>query len=154
MKFRTFTLLILSVFSVSLMAQTEAVVKQGSTDPVIDGIIDDVWAEADPVNILLPFEGDAPRVPTLGNEGETYWKMLWTETGIWLMINVTDDVYFPNWKDDPPGANDWQYDKPEVYFDVNYEKIDGGGCQSGDAGNNGHYQFAPGQPEDIIDGTP
>ena len=48
----------------------------------------------------------------------------------------------------PAGVNNWEYDKPEIYFDVNFNLTDGGGASAG----NGHYQVAPGPTLDQNDG--
>ncbi|MGC9342583.1 MAG: sugar-binding protein, partial [Bacteroidales bacterium] len=147
MKRRIFTLFLASLFVAAGFAQKPtAVFKKASVDPVIDAAVDDVWAEADPQNnIDLPFTGE---VPTLGASGETTWQGLWTDNGLYIFLRVTDDAFYPNYAVDPPG-NNWEYDKPEIYFDVNFILEDGGGA----GGGNGHYQVAPGFTDGSNDGT-
>ncbi len=155
MKIRTFTLLLMAAFAVSAYAQKpEGVAPKASVSPVLDGEIDAVWDEAEPYNIDQAFVGDAPRVFSLGNPGDTYWKALWADEGIYILLSVTDNVFFTNWMDDPVGANAWQYDKTEIYFDCNsYNLNDGLGPTSGADGNVGHYQFAPDIVEGEMDGA-
>ncbi len=147
---KTFTLLLMAMFAVSAFAQKPAgIAPKASVSPVLDGEIDAVWDEAIAYDIDQAFTGDAPRVFTLGLPGETYWKALWADEGIYVLLNVTDDVFFTNWMDDPVGANSWQYDKTELYFDCNqFDLEDGAGPTNGADGNVGHYQLAP----DIVDG--
>lgn len=152
MKRKIFTLLVATLFVVVGIAQKPtAVLKKASVAPVIDGEIDEVWAEADPENnIDLQFTGE---VPTLGAPGETTWQGLWADDGIYILLRVTDDAFYPNYAVDPPG-NDYEYDKPEIYFDCNYILEDGMGPQTDGNGNgNGHYQIAPGFTDGSNDGT-
>jgi hypothetical protein len=46
--------------------------------PVIDGLVDEVWAVANAYDITFPF---VTELPTVGAPGETFWKMLWDEAG-------------------------------------------------------------------------
>jgi hypothetical protein len=145
--------LVLGVLLVStLFAQKrEAVIMKASVAPVLDGVIDDVWAEANTYNIDLNFQSEIPTLPTENPQTETTWKGLWTEEGIYILLTVMDDTYYPNYLG-PSGSNDYMYDKTEIYFDVNYILEDGLGCQSGANGNKGHYQFAPSFTATNIDG--
>jgi uncharacterized protein YjdB len=146
MKRKIFTLLLCALFSSALWAQPYAVVvKKASAAPEIDGIVDDVWAEADVINFELPFQTE---MPTLGSPGETTWQALWDDNGIYVLLIVTDDVFFPHYAVDPPG-NNWEFDKPEIYFDCNAVLADGIGA----GGNQGHYQVAPGFTDGSNDGT-
>ncbi len=142
------TTLILSLMVAgSLFAQRpEGVIVKASTMPEIDGVIDAVWANANEYNIERNFQLE---LPTLGNAGETTWKMLWDESGLYVMLKVTDDAYYPSYAVTPEGYS-WEYDKPELYFDVNYQ-LEGGTTGAYGAG---HYQIAPGFVADKIDGTP
>jgi len=133
--------------SFALMAQRPSVnLQRASVEPIVDGVIDEVWAEAgDAVSIEL-FSTTNP--PTLGNPGETTWKGLWTYGGIYILLEVADDDFFPHYE--IPGTNSWEYDKPELYFDVNWVLEDGLGPMS----NQGHYQVAPFFIDGLTDGTP
>ncbi len=143
---KTFTFLLGLFLSAFVFAQKpEAVVMKASVPPIVDGQIDEVWLEANEYNIDKNFQQE---IPTLGESGETTWKALWTEEGMYLLLQVTDDVYYPSWVSG--GANSWQYDKPEVYFDVNYILEDGLGCEGNV--NQGHYQFDIAMTEATVNG--
>jgi len=122
-------------------AQKENVdVARTSTAPVIDGIEEEIWDAVDPVNFVLPLGQEAPTVTA-------YWKALWDAGFIYVFINVEDDDYHPGWE---AGGNGWEYDKPEIYFDVNDVLVDGAGPA---IASSGHYQWSP-DPTDGGDGTP
>jgi hypothetical protein len=103
--------------------------------PVIDGVEEEIWDEVDPVNFSL----------MLGTEVATvtaYWKALWDCDDIYVLICVEDDDHYPAWES---GGNAWEYDKPEIYFDVNDTLVDGLGPATA---SSGHYQFSPGFDQD------
>lgn len=137
---KIFTLCLGVLFATAAFAQLErptAVIKKATVKPVIDGVIDEVWAETDSLAIDRPY--DTPNgAPTLGEPGKTWWKALWDEDGYYLIVNVTDDSYWPYYL--AGATNSWEYDKPEIYFDVNYVLEDGLGPM---AGGSGHHQVAP-----------
>ncbi len=143
-------MLLCGLFAVGALAQRPSVViNKASVDPVIDGVIDEVWADAaSENNIDRPtLSGDVPTTPSLGASGETTWQGLWTYDGIYVLLRVNDDNFHPSYE--VPGTNSWEYDKPELYFDVNYTLEDEGGPMTG----NGHYQVAPAFTEGGTDGT-
>lgn len=150
---RIFTLL-LSLFAVTFaMAQAPTgVIKQASVAPEIDGVVDAVWAEANVYSIEAFDPASVAGVPTVGNPGETTWKGLWGAEGIFILLQVTDDEFYPAYG--IPSTETWNYDKPEIYFDVNYNLLDGKGPNPNIAGFEGHHQFAPPFVKDKIDGTP
>jgi hypothetical protein len=147
MRTRIFTLLVFALWGTLVIAQPSAVIKKATTEPVIDGTIDAVWDIADKNNIDQTYTGENP---TLGDAGTTWWKALWSDKGIYVLVNVTDDVFSPSYE----GTSDaYKYDHPEVYFDTNFELKDGKGPQTNGSGNgNGHYQFAPNPIKDSISG--
>ena len=107
--------------------------------PVIDGYIDNVWATADEYNIAVPFRIETP---SLGNLGETTWKALWNDDGIYLLIKVADDLWLPAYAGTSPNDSLF-YDHPEIYFDSNYILNDGQGTNPDGNGNgNGHHLFS------------
>ena len=118
-----------------------------TTKPVIDGQIDDLWENVTKFNIDKPFQAE---VPTFGDEGTTYWKMLWDEAGVYILVVANDDAWFPFWAPGG-GANGWEYDKVELYFDTNYILADGVGGQGGASGNR---QIAPDSKSSAIAGEP
>jgi hypothetical protein len=145
MKRIIFTLLLSAFFGTMAMAQApNVIIKKAKVTPVLDGAVDDVWATASKQNIDKPFQKETP---TLGESGQTTWQALWNDDGIFILLQVTDDEFYPSYMNNNDA--DWKYDKPEIYFDVNAEKKDGLGSGSG----HGHYQFAPGFAEATIDGT-
>ncbi len=142
-------ILILNVLFVSTLSaqKPETTLKKASVAPVIGDIIDTVWNEADENAILLPFKNETP---TLGSDGDTWWKGLWTYDGIYLLANITDNDYYPYYAA-PGGSSSNMYDQVEWYFDCNYVKEDGIGASP--EGNAGHYQIAPAVPKGGDDGT-
>jgi hypothetical protein len=134
------------IFTGAVAQKRTALIRKASVSPVIDGQVDDVWAEADPENnIDRAQEGE---FPTLGESGETTWQGLWDWDGIYILLRVTDDDFYPNYEAGA-GLNRWDYDSPEIYFDVNSDLEDGYGPMAG----RGHYQFAPSFDPSRIDGT-
>lgn len=129
---------ILSAYS---QQRPSATVLSSSTIPVIDGVIDEVWSEAIAYDISLPFKSE---MPTLGDAGETYWKAICGTQGMYILLQITDDVFSPCFTD----CNNWEFDKPELYFDCNQMLEDGMGAGAG----KGHFQVAPGYLEDMITG--
>ncbi len=142
---KKFTLLLFAVMlAVGAVAQ-DATIYKASVAPVIDGEVDEVWAEAEAeINIVTPY---LDNVATLGDPGETTWQALWTDEGIYVLLRVGDDGFYPHYID---GVNSWEYDKPEIYFDVNYELEDAVGPSTA---NSGHYQVAPAFEDGSNDGT-
>lgn len=110
------------------------------TPITIDGVEEEAWDAVDPVNFEL----------MLGTEVATvtaYWKALWDADNIYVLINVEDDDHFPAWES---GGNAWEYDKPEIYFDVNDALNDAVGPATA---SSGHYQWSPGFLEADYDKT-
>ena len=126
----------------------EAIILKASVAPVVDGVIEAVWEEANTYNISKAYNGE---VPTLGAEGETTWRALWNTEGIYFLIQVADDAFFPNWADSPENPNTWEYDILELYFDINTMNLEDG---LGASDNKGHHLISPGFIEGQIDGTP
>lgn len=121
-----------------------AILGRPSVAPVVDGTIDQVWTTIQAQPIALPYRQE---VPTLGLEGETYWKGLWSTEGIYILVNVTDNVFSPAYAGSSPLTN-WMYDKVELYFDCNSVKKDGLGA----AHMQGHYCYAPPPHADYVNG--
>ena len=138
---KIFTMLFLSaMFALTAFAQKpEALAVKADIAPAIDGEIDEIWADANMYDIILPWQTE---VTSLGAEGETYWSALWDDDGVYVLVVVADDVYYPWYAPDPDGGSHWKYDMVEIYFDVNEILEDGLGTTSGDGGNAGHYQFS------------
>ena len=137
---KLFTFLMSVILISTLSAQKpHALLPKASVAPEVGGGIDDVWSEADPINVDRIYIDENP---TVGAEGETWWKGLWTDEGIYVLVNVADNDYYPYYqRADETQTSKTRYDQVEVFFDCNYEKVDGLGGWEG--GNSGHYKFAP-----------
>ncbi|MFY9151970.1 MAG: sugar-binding protein [Prolixibacteraceae bacterium] len=142
---KIFTFLLSTLMVTTLMAQRpEAVIqKAGEVKPVIDGVLDDLWETVEKHNVDKPF---GTEVPTLGDEGTTYWKALYDDAGMYIIIVANDDVWYPY----TGTGNAWEFDKIELYFDTNYILNDGVGGQGGTSGNR---QIAPDPDLTALDGT-
>ncbi len=145
---KLFTFLLSVCVCTFVMGQSvrpEAVIaKAGDVKPVIDGVIDDVWATVAQNNVILPFQLEKP---TLGAEGTTYWKALWDDNGLYILCVVNDDVWYP-WFGTTNG--NYLYDKIELYFDTNDILLDGLGAQTANSGNK---QIAPDPTDGKLDGS-
>jgi hypothetical protein len=157
MKKRFTTLLICAMITGGALAQLKpsAVVyevPEGSDLPVIDGEVDAVWEYAPPNNLDKTVINEEP---SLGPLGATYWQALWSDEGIWVLLTVADDAFYPWYAPEPDDPNNtWQYDKTELYFDVNDDLEDGGGpLTDWVGGGNGHYQIEPAFTEGSDNGT-
>lgn len=131
-----FIALFLSVSFVSGQLTLPIQVAYTDDAPTIDGIEEELWDEV-PANYLdSSFVGENPTVTA-------YWKALWDDDALYVLVNVVDDDHWPSWV----SAGSWfEYDQPELYLDVNEELEDlrGAGVNPG----TGHYQVQPG----FIDG--
>jgi hypothetical protein len=137
MKTKIFTLFIGLLFAMSSYAQepSTGIILKAEVAPVIDGEIDEIWDAANKYDFERVY---AAEVPTVGAPGETYWRAYWTDEGMYILVVVADDVYWPNYGE---GSGDpWANDLIEVYFDVNYTLEDGLGPMTS---GTGHYQVAP-----------
>ncbi|MGE5394333.1 MAG: sugar-binding protein [Candidatus Saccharibacteria bacterium] len=141
---KIFTLFLSLCFYSFVMGQRpEAVIaKAGDVKPVIDGVLDDVWTNVEQHNVNRDYTGEHP---TLGPEGTTYWKALWDDNGMYIIIVANDDVWFPY----SGTGNAYEFDKIELYFDTNYVLDDHVGGQNQATGNR---QIAPDPTLDKLDG--
>ncbi|HPR61054.1 MAG TPA: sugar-binding protein, partial [Prolixibacteraceae bacterium] len=105
-------------------------VAKTETAPVLDGVIDDVWNDFDAIPVSKNYLWENPTV-------NAYWKAMWADSGIFVLIDVQDDVHFPAWE--AGSSATWEYDDIEVYFDVNENLLDGLGSKDG----SGHYTYSP-----------
>lgn len=132
---KIFTLIFsLLICAYSFAQKPRAEIDKITVAPLIDGVIDELWVEVAPNNFDRVNQSD---VPTIGELGTSYWKALWDEKGIYLLVNVNDDVFSPSYL--YTGAENYKYDMLEVYFDANYTKEDGLGVNDG---GSGHTQVA------------
>lgn len=121
--------------------QSDLVIKKGA-DIEPNGLEDDaIWALIEPVVINKVFNFETPTV-------ESYFKMFYTDEYIYVLVSANDDVHYPAWIAEDT-KNEWQYDKVELYFDVNNVLKDGKGPAYIDGFMAlGHYQMAPALKED------
>jgi hypothetical protein len=142
MKRKLYTVAIFALLSTVGMAQ--AVIKQTATPPVLNGVEDAGWANANSYNIVVPFQAE---VATVGAPGTTYWKALWDTAGIYILVKVNDDSFYPSYL--KSGSSTYDFDKVELYLDVNTDLKDGVGPGIAALGGQdvlsgqGHYQVAP-----------
>ncbi len=149
---RKFFTLILAVLFVSVItAQDErpegVIMMTGEEVPVIDGKLDENGAW-DSANVYLIDKALYGEQYTFGEPEETNWRAMWNADGMYIFVTTVDDEWYPSYV---TGGNSWEYDKPEIYFDVNYILEDAGGPASS---GSGHHQVAPAAEQDKIDGTP
>jgi parallel beta-helix repeat protein len=104
--------------------------------PSIDGTIETLWDTIAVRNIKRNFVNE---LPTLDS---SYWKAVWNDTAIFVIVAVYDNYHCDEWCS---GSPDWASDKPEVYFDANAILKDGQGPINKP---NGHYQYTPGFTKD------
>jgi hypothetical protein len=105
--------------------------------PVIDGYNEELWDSVSKQNIDRPFQSESPTVTAT-------WQALYDNVNFYVLITVDDDNHWPGWKSD---GNSGDYDRPEVYWDVNEELKDGKGALNG----SGHYLMANGFTENNYD---
>lgn len=141
---KIFTFLLSALICTLVFGQRkEAVIaKAGDVKPVIDGVMDDVWIDVEQHDIFTNFRLE---MPTLGAEGESYWKALWDDDGMYVIVVANDDVWSPY----QGTGSDYNYDKIEMYFDTNYILEDHLGGQTGTTGNR---QIAPNPTLDMLNG--
>jgi len=99
--------------------------------PVLDGEIDDIWADASE-QYFVPLDDPA--------NGSGIWKVLYDAENLYVLVDVTDDIL----QNDSDGA--WQDDSVEIYFDGGNTKLDP--PLSGD-----DHQYTFGWATDEIQGT-
>ncbi len=151
MKIKIFTLFLCTLFVAAVTAQDRPTYSVPRVDigPIIDGEIDAMWETLEPNLIDKNFKEE---LPTIGDPGESYWKMVWVENlGVYVLVVVADDYWYPPYVDGSTAT--YLYDKPEVYFDCNYELQDGGGASGEGQPGNGHHQCAPPPTDGKNDGT-
>jgi hypothetical protein len=145
MRKKIFTLLLASAFAASLMAVVTPgptiTVTKATTAPVLDGTEEPtVWGTVEAQTIDGVYNGETP---SISDGGTSYWKALWDDKGIYILVHVYDDVYMPNYNPAKVGAS-WEQDKIELYFDMNYPLAIGLADGKGpNTAGSGHLQFAP-----------
>lgn len=111
----------------TLLASDQVKVYHTSTTPLIDGVIDECWANVTAYDIDNDFQYETPSVTA-------YWKALWDEEYIYVLLRVEDDDHWPSWVS---GGSWYEYDQTEIYLDINDTLVDGRGVADE---STGHYQ--------------
>jgi hypothetical protein len=103
---------------------------------LIDGAEDVIWSEVPAVAIERNFMNEKPTM-------KAYWKGMWDYNYIYVMVNVEDDDHYPAWEANNT-TEPWNWDRADLFFDVNDVLKDGLGPQEI---STGHFQTAPGFEE-------
>jgi hypothetical protein len=111
--------------------QADVDVNYTAVTPEIDGFAEGVWNTVTPIAISKKLFVENPTVTAT-------WQALWDYNNIYVLVNVLDDDHYPAWAS---AGNPWEYDRPEIYFDVNPVLVDGYGAVTAATG---HYQLSPG----------
>ncbi len=150
MKKLLFTLISVLVATGLFAVNADLVVPKAGADFVDfvpNGLEDEpIWSQIAPKYITKTFNDDP--APTVDG---TYFKMFYTDEYIYLLVNVTDDVFNPLYMNMGEIKQEHIFDKVEVYFDINDVLKDGQGPAyvSGFMAK-GHYQMAPGILEENV----
>lgn len=110
---------------------------------IMDGEVDALWDNIDAVSIDKDFVNHTPSLD------KAIWKAAWSDEGFYVLIDVEDDVWLPDFIDGHEGLGadgrgdlrPWNSDKPEIYFDASIPLKDGG-APSARNNDDGNYQFA------------
>jgi hypothetical protein len=114
--------------------------------PILDGLLEEFWCRCPEIPIDRPFNGEAPTLYS------AFWKGLWNDTAVFVLVKCVDNSFWPSWKSGQP---DWASDKVELYFGVNGTEPTGAGPSGGSNGvNDGLYQIARNYDTLAIMGTP
>ena len=132
----------LTLLAYVVTGQEKLNIKVAYTDnaPTIDGIEEEIWDMVPEVILDSAYLGENPTV-------DAYWKALWDDNALYVLLNVKDDDHWPFWE--KAGAQWFNYDQAEVYLDVNEVLEDGKSPNSArSSGPDGHYQVHV----DFVDG--
>lgn len=99
--------------------------------PAVDGDIEEIWNAIPRKVIDVPFYTE-----TVSFTGNATWRSVWNDSSLFILVSIPDDNFHPHYD---AGTETWGADKPELYFDVNDNIIDGGGPDW----EPGHYLFSP-----------
>lgn len=123
-------LFLFSIITILAIGQEKVNVQVEYTShaPKIDGVEESLWNSVDTNGINKNYVGETPTV-------EAYWKALWDDHYLYVLISVIDDDHWPSWESE---GYWFEYDMSEVYLDVNEVLNDGAG--PGNPQGSGHYQ--------------
>lgn len=116
-----------ATLALSVSAVGETYTAQKGT-PVIDGTVDDVWANAEKVQLTHVKAGDLKGDGTMPEGLSVYASMLWDESAFYFLFDIHDDDFAFNSE-----AGDWKNDS--VYLYIDELSIGGGTWQEGQSQN-------------------
>ena len=129
-----------ATLALSVSAVGETYTAQKGT-PVIDGTVDDVWANAEKVQLTHVKAGDLKGDGTMPEGLSVYASMLWDESAFYFLFDIHDDDFAFNSE-----AGDWKNDSVYLYID---ELSTGGGTWlEGKGTAPSEYQVAWSFPEE------
>jgi hypothetical protein len=122
-----------------------ATCQKASKSIIIDGLLDDEdWAKATKYNIDIPFNGET--IVGGAPDCSGYFQTVWSDTGIFVAVTVTDDIRGVNL--DPANyGQPWYQDLVEIYFDMNTDNLQD---NRGSRDSYGHYQNAESATDGIF----
>lgn len=100
-----------ATLALSVSAVGETYTAQKGT-PVIDGTVDDVWANAEKVQLTHVKAGDLKGDGTMPEGLSVYASMLWDESAFYFLFDIHDDDFAFNSE-----AGDWKNDSVYLYID-------------------------------------
>lgn len=112
---------------------TATILNLGANAITVDGVGDGVWTNVDPIAIERIFGTETPAITVS-------WKALWSDDGIYVLVEAEDDEWNPYWI---TGAAGWASDHVELYFDVSDPQQDAGGPAAEAQKLAGNWQIAP-----------
>ncbi|NJK86650.1 MAG: hypothetical protein HC906_12465 [Bacteroidales bacterium] len=101
--------LVLLIFTFISVKSQSVEIPKAIFSPTIDGIQEEIWNTVPAVPVEKPFMSESPTI-------SAYWKGLWDDSCLYILVHVDDDDFFPAYES---GGNDWEYDRVELYLDVN-----------------------------------
>lgn len=107
-----------ATLALSVSAVGETYTAQKGT-PIIDGTVDDVWTNAEKVQLTHVKAGDLKGDGTMPEGLSVYASMLWDESAFYFLFDIHDDDFAFNSE-----AGDWKNDSVYLYID---ELSTGGG---------------------------
>lgn len=96
-----------------------------SSQPIIDGQMEDWWANVPKHNVDKPFQSETPSL------NSATWQAAWNIDGLYFLAEVDDDVWLPYWF----SGIEWNTDKIELFVDFAEPPVNGMGAKDGE----GHY---------------
>ncbi len=138
---KIYLILIAFVVAIGATAQKANVDIKIAPAPTIDGYEDDAaWALFEATPLEKNYGEEQPSITA------AWFKAYYDEDNIYVFFSVEDDEHLPAWTQGVDAH--WEWDKPEIYFDVNAVLADEVGAKN--AGD-GHWQYAPPFEEDKYD---